>query len=117
MVKTLAQKLIPILPLRYVMNHRPKNHVIVRVPAMLEEQNLSFRLQDSSSLAEQFLASAACRKLVRAKAKAHRVARRVRQRNAEMIGPKSLNPRIGLRRHFQIANVRNRLLGRLAFSI
>lgn len=55
MVKAFPQKFVPILSFGYMMNHRPKNHVVVRIPAVFEEQTFSARLQDSNGFIEQLL--------------------------------------------------------------
>src|SRR4029077_18354325 len=48
-VKTFVQKLVPILALGYVMNHRPENYVVVRVPPVFEQKYFSAGLQDARS--------------------------------------------------------------------
>lgn len=76
MVKAFPQKFVPILSFGYMMNHRPKNHVVVRIPAVFEEQNFSARLQDSNGFIEQLLPRTTRRQLMRAKAEAPRRTRR-----------------------------------------
>src|SRR5438045_6713690 len=93
-LKTLAQKSQPVLPLGYVMDHRAKNHVIVRVVAMLEKQHLATGTQDARGFTKEFLPWAIRGQLVRSKSEAHRVAARIRQRHGKIVREKPIDARV-----------------------
>src|SRR5436190_15136611 len=76
-VETFAQELIPILALGDVVDDWAENDVVMRIPAVLEEQDCSARFQDADGFAEESLARSARGDFVCAEAETNGIARGV----------------------------------------
>src|SRR5713226_8372827 len=116
-VEAFVQELVPILTLGHVMDDRAEDDVVMRVPAMFEEENFSAGLQDASSFTKEFFARAARGNLVRAETEANGVARRIRQRHGEVVRLVRDNSRVACRRQLQVAHILYGLFGRFALHV
>ncbi len=84
---------------------RAKDQVIMKIKAMLEEQQLPFRLENASGLAEQLLAWAIGRNFMRAEAEDDHIAAFVFQREREISSVQWSNARLATRRGFQLTDI------------